>query len=90
MTPERAHPLDVVRVVDAGLAASPRRCASMMRPIPGLADEHVVRFFGQHEAAGARQRVEARLRQRMQLHLAVAVGEEGEHEKGEPVGGRAR
>ena len=31
----------------------------------GLADEHVVRFLGQHEAAGARQRIEARLRQRI-------------------------
>ena len=47
----------------------------------GLADEHVVRFLGQHEAAGARQRVEAGLRQRRELHLAVAVGEEGEHEE---------
>ena len=51
----------------------------------GLADEHVVRFFGQHEAAGARQRIEARLRQAFELHLAVAVGEEGEHEERQPV-----
>ena len=51
----------------------------------GLADEHVVRFLGQHEAAGARQRIEAGLRQRVQLHLAVAVGEIGEHEERQPV-----
>ena len=29
----------------------------------GLADKHVVRFFGQHETAGTRQRVEAAFRQ---------------------------
>ena len=52
----------------------------------GLADEHVVRFLGQHEAAGARQRIEARLRQALQLHLAVAIGEEREHEEGQPIG----
>ena len=51
-----------------------------------LAHEHVVRFLGQHEAAGARERIEARLRQAFQLHLAVAVGEEREHEEREPVG----
>ena len=42
-------------------------------------------LFGQHEARGARQGVEARLRQGLQLHLTVAVGEVGKHEKGEPV-----
>ena len=60
----------------------------MMRDDAGLAHEHVVRFLGQHEAAGARERVEARLRERGELHLAVAVGEDGEHEEGEPVGRR--
>src|SRR5947208_2422242 len=50
-----------------------------------LADEHVVRLLGEHEAAGARQRVEARLGEREQLVLAVAVGEGREHEEGEPV-----
>jgi hypothetical protein len=45
----------------------------------------VVRFLGQHEAAGARQRIEAGLRQRVQLHLAVAVGEVGEHEERQPI-----
>ena len=45
----------------------------------------MMRLFGQHEAAGARQRVEAGLRQAFKLHLAVAVGEIGEHEEGKPV-----
>ncbi len=45
----------------------------------------MMRLLRQHEAAGARQRVEAGLRQTLQLHLAVAVGEEGEHEEGQPV-----
>jgi hypothetical protein len=44
-----------------------------------------MRLFGQHEAAGARQRIEAGLRQRVQLHLAIAVGEIGEHEERQPV-----
>ena len=51
----------------------------------GVADEHVVRLFGQHELAGARQRIEARLGQRLELKLAVAIGEVGEHEEAEPV-----
>ena len=53
-----------------------------------LADEHVVRLFGEHEAAGARERIEARLGQRAELELAVAIGEEGEHVEREPVRGR--
>ena len=81
---ELAHLLDLVRVVDAGLL---HRLAGALDDAgdAGLAHEHVVRFFGQHEAAGARQRIEARLRQRLELHLAVAVGEEGEHEERQPV-----
>jgi hypothetical protein len=50
-----------------------------------LADEHVVGFLGQHEAAGARQRVERRLGERGELELAIAIGEECEHEKRQPV-----
>ncbi len=50
-----------------------------------FADEHVVRLLGQHEAAGARQRVEARLGERRELVLAVAVGDEGKHEERQPV-----
>ena len=76
--------LDVVRVLDAGrlhrLAGALDGAADA-----GLADEHVVRLFGQHEAAGARQRIEAGLRQALQLHLAVAVGEEREHVERQPV-----
>ena len=44
-----------------------------------------MRLFGQHEAAGARQRIESGLREAFKLHLAVAVGEVGEHEEGQPV-----
>ncbi len=51
----------------------------------GLADEHVMRLFGQHEARRPRQRVERALRQRQQLRLAIAIGEHGEHEEVEPV-----
>ena len=50
----------------------------------GLADEHVMRFFGEHEARRARQRIERAFRQRQQLRLAVAVGEHREGEEVEP------
>ena len=78
---------DVGRVRDAGFL---HRVAGALHDAAdaGLADEHVVRFLGQHEAAGARERIEAGLRQRVQLHLAVAVGEVGEHEERQPVGRR--
>src|SRR5271156_1677623 len=51
-----------------------------------LADEQMVRFFGQHEAAGPRQRIETRFGQTRQLILAVAVGEMREHEVRQPIG----
>ena len=72
---ELAHRCDVVGIVDAGCL---HRLAGALDDAgdAGLADEHVVRFLGQHEAAGARQRIEAGLRQRLELHLAVAVGED--------------
>ena len=54
---------------------------------PAFAHEHMMRLFGEHELAGAGQRVESRLRQRRQLILAVAVGEESEHQIRQPVGG---
>ena len=60
-----------------------------MRRMPRLADRQVVRLLGQHEAAGARERVEARLGERRELVLAVAVGERGEAEEVEPGGDRA-
>ena len=55
---------------------------------PAGADEHVKGFFGQHEPAAARQRVERALGEALQLKPAVAVGEIGEHEKAEPIGDR--
>ena len=81
---ELAHRLDIVGIVDAGLL---HRLAGALDDAgdAGLAHEHVVGFLGQHEAAGARQRIEAGLRQRFELHLAVAVGEVGEHEERQPV-----
>ena len=82
---ELAHRLDVVGILDAGFHH--RRAGGLDRALdPGLADEHVMGLFGQHEAAGARQRIEAALRESRELHLAVAVGEEGEHEERQPVG----
>ncbi len=50
-----------------------------------LADEHVVRLLGEHEARGARQRVERAFGECIELELAVAVGEVGEHEEAQPV-----
>jgi hypothetical protein len=84
---KRPDALDVGRIGDAGLhhrvAGALDRAAHAR-----LADEHVVRLFREHEAAGARERIEARLREAFQLHLAVTVGEEREHEEREPVRGR--
>src|SRR5204862_8012510 len=51
----------------------------------GFADKHVVGFFGKHEAAGARERIECGLPQRRKLELAIAIVEEGRHEAGEPM-----
>ena len=53
----------------------------------GFANKHVMRFFGQHEPAGPRQRVETGFGQRRQLILAVAVLEIGEHEERQPIVG---
>ncbi len=58
----------------------------MMRRDAGFADEHVVRFFGEHEAAGAREGIKAGLRESAKLEFSVAIGEEREHVEGEPVG----
>ena len=76
--------LDVVRVADPRLL---HRLAGALHHAgnAGLAHEHMVGFLGQHKAAGARKRIEARLRQRLELHLAVAVGEISEHEERQPV-----
>src|SRR5215469_343129 len=72
---------DVVRLVLAHQLAGALDDAHDAR----LSHEHVVRFLGEHEATGARERIEAALGQARQLVLAVAVGEEAEHEVGEPV-----
>ena len=70
---ERADLLDLVRIIDAGglhcITGALEHAADA-----GLADEHVMRFFRQHEAAGARQRIESGLRKTLKLHLAVAIG----------------
>ena len=47
--------------------------------------EHVMGFLGEHEAASARQRIEAGFGQGAELKFAVAVGEESEHIEGQPV-----
>jgi len=54
-------------------------------PDAGLADEQVMRFLGEHEAARPRQRIEAALGEARELILAVAVGEVREHQVREPV-----
>ncbi len=51
-----------------------------------FAYEHVVGFFREHEASGARERIESRLGQRRELEFAVAIGEISEHEKRQPIG----
>ena len=48
----------------------------------------MVRFFGEHEFAGTRERIEARFRQRLQLKFSVAVGKIREHVKTQPVADR--
>ena len=54
----------------------------------GFAHVHVVGLFLEHESAGAREGVEARILQSGELELPVPVREVGEHEEGEPVGRR--
>ena len=51
----------------------------------GLTDEEVVCLLGEHELAGAGERVEAGLGQGGELVLAVAVREHGEGEEAQPV-----
>ena len=79
-----AEGTDVIGIVDLLLRHHFRR--PLRDPADaGVADEHVVRLFGQHEAAGPGERIEAGFRQRRELVLAVAIGEEGEHEERQPV-----
>ena len=55
---ELAHRLDAVRILDTSLF---HRLTGTLDDAGGcgLAHEHVSRFLGQHEAAGARERIEA-------------------------------
>jgi hypothetical protein len=59
-------------------------------PDARLADEQMVRFLGEHEAARPRQRIEAALGKARELVLAVAVGEVREHQVREPVRASSR
>jgi len=45
-------------------------------------------LFGQHEFAGARQRIETRFRKRLELKFSVAIGEIRKHLKTQPVADR--
>src|SRR2546423_1180740 len=54
-------------------------------PDAGLADEQMMRLFSEHELTGARERLEARLGERGELVLAVAVCEHREAVEVEPV-----
>src|SRR5215467_2385463 len=78
---DAAEPADVVGLALAHELAGPLHHA----PDARLADEEMVRFLGEHEAARTRQRIEAALGQARQLVLAVAVGEVREHQVREPV-----
>ena len=59
---ERADLGDIRGIVDSG---GPHRLAGSLHHAAdaGFADEHVMGFFGEHESAGARQRIEAGLGQ---------------------------
>src|SRR5258707_10838029 len=52
----------------------------------GLTDEHVMRFFGEHESASTCEGIEAGFGQGAELEFAVAVSEESEHVKSQPIG----
>src|SRR5438552_5933735 len=76
-----AEPADVVGLGLAHQLAGALHHASD----PRLADEEMLRRFGQHEAARRRQRIETALGEARELVLAVAVGEIREHQVREPV-----
>src|SRR5215470_7085221 len=79
---DAAEPADVVGLALAHQFAGALHHASDAR----LADEEMMRFLGEHEAARARERIEAALGQARKLVLAVAIGEVREHQVREPVG----
>src|SRR5579863_3126797 len=72
---------DPVAVVLLHKPASTRDHAADTR----FADEQMMRLLGQHEAAGARERIEARFGQARELILAVAIGEMRKHEVRQPI-----
>src|SRR5215510_6696536 len=76
-----AQPPDVV-----GLALAHELARALHHPADsGLAHEEMMRLLREHEAAGARQGVEAALGEARQLILAVAIGEVCEHQIRQPV-----
>ncbi len=56
-----------------------------MRPMPSLADEHVMRLFGQHESAGPLQWFKAGFGERAELILSVAICKKRKGKKVQPV-----
>src|SRR3984957_14769560 len=80
-----AHCFDLIRILDSRFDHC--RAGRLDRALDaGLADEHVMGLFREHEAAGAREGIKAAFGERGELHLAVAVSEEGEHEERQPIG----
>src|SRR3954468_24409190 len=93
-TATRAAQGELAHVSDVALLKRLRACgewfrwmgAELMRQHvnaahAGLADEHVVRFLGQHESAGAGERIESRFGKALQLEFSVTIGEIREHEE---------
>ena len=78
---ERAHVRRIFHVIFSHHFASPLNNAAHTR----FAHEHVMCLFGQHEAASAREGIEARFCQSTKLEFSVAVGKESEHVKRQPV-----
>src|SRR4029453_16604564 len=68
-----ARLLDLVGIADPRLLHRFARALDDARDA-GLAHEHVVRFFREHEAAGARERIETRLRGRPLPAFSLAGG----------------
>src|SRR5260370_8907586 len=54
-----------------------------------FSDEHVMRFFGEHEPAGACERIQTGFSERAELKFPVAVREERNHEEVHPAEDRS-
>ena len=63
-----------------------RTCAFHDSSNTALANKHMVGCFGEHKPCSSRQRGKSGLGETLQLHLAIAIGEESEHEVRQPVG----